>query len=385
MRKITIGIKANHYPEKRNFTGLPFENIVFKKVLDLYRILNYAYFKLTKKTHPKWLNLFNDFNFGSYDVLHFFNSISLGNKPWVVTYEYQLPRGAHQLGQFKNETEYIHKGINHLKGDACKKIIALSHFAKNSQISYLKDFNEKTAKAIIAKIEVIHPSQKLLINDISDKPKNNQLKFIFVGADFFRKGGLEIIEVFDELLTKNYPIELTIISSLQYGDYASKTTQKDLSFTKEIINKYSQIKFFNYLENTKVLQLLIDSDIALLPSYDETYGYFVLEAKAAGCPVVTTNGGAFPEINSNEDGWLIEVPLVENNRSIPRSDKAKNMFSRIVKSELIRIIDECIDHPNIVKEKSENAFNRIKNNHNIEKTKNKLKSIYNDLISFEKL
>jgi spore maturation protein CgeB len=76
---------------------------------------------------------------------------------------------------------------------------------------------------------------------------------------------------------------------------------------------------------------------------------------------------------------------VENNRSIPRSDKAKNMFSRVVKSELIRIIDECTNHPNIVKEKGKNAFNRIKNNHNVEKTKNKLKSIYNDLISFEKL
>jgi glycosyltransferase involved in cell wall biosynthesis len=380
MKKITIGIKANHYPEKRNFTGLSFNNIVFKKVLDLYRILNYINFKLTKKTHPKWLNLFNDYNLGNYDALHFFNAISLGKKPWFVTFEYQLPRGAHQLGKFKKETKYINKGINHLKGDACKKIIAISQFAKNSQINYLKDFDKKTSNDIIAKIDVIHPSQNLLINNITDKPINKQLKFIFVGADFFRKGGREIIEAFDELLTKNYPIELTIISSLQYGDYASKTTEKDLNFTKKIINKYHQIKHFNYLKNATVLQMLIDSDVALLPSYDETYGYFVLEAKAAGCPVITTNGGAFPEINSNEDGWLIEVPLVENNRSIPRSDEAKNIFKQTVKNDLINIIDECISYPNIVKEKGKNALNRIKNNHSVEKATQKLESIYKDFI-----
>ena len=49
MEKRTIGIKANYYPEKRNFLGLPIVKYRFKKELDIYRIIAYVYFKVRKK------------------------------------------------------------------------------------------------------------------------------------------------------------------------------------------------------------------------------------------------------------------------------------------------------------------------------------------------
>jgi hypothetical protein len=108
-----------------------------------------------------------------------------------------------------------------------KKLIALSNYAKQSQINYLKGIEASVYQNIISKIQVIHPAQQLHIQDISEKPTNSHIKMVLVGADFFRKGGLEILQTVDKLLTEGKNLELTIISTLQYGDYASLSTFQD--------------------------------------------------------------------------------------------------------------------------------------------------------------
>ncbi|MFK8037016.1 MAG: glycosyltransferase family 4 protein [Crocinitomicaceae bacterium] len=372
----TIGIKANYYPEKRNFSEIPVKGYKFEKVLDIYKLIAYPYFKILKKTHPQWLNLFNDFNFGKYNCLHFFNAVSLGNKPWITTFEYFLPRGAHPIGRFPKEHKYIDKVLNALASDSCKKIIAISEHAKQSQLDYLSQYDSEKSKKIISKIKVLHPPQKIIVSSLEDKLYSKGLNLVLVGADFFRKGGQEVLQVIDQLLNDGSNINLTIVSSLQYGDYASKSTAEDVLEVKEIIARHDSIAHHHSLPNSDVLNLFKTADIALLPSYDETYGYSVLEAQACGCPVVTTNGGAFMEINDNDCGWVIDVPLT-NNRSIPYTESEKTTFQLTVKQALRKIMMDALNDSLGLRKKGELCLERIKREHSIENAAMELERIYN--------
>ena len=86
--------------------------------------------------------------------------------------------------------------------------------------------------------------------------------------------------MFDNLLSKNYPVRLKIVSSLTYGDDVSKTTVEDFKSAKEIIAKYpNNIEHYEWLPNHEVLKLLASSHVSLLPTFADSYGYSVLEAR----------------------------------------------------------------------------------------------------------
>lgn len=119
------------------------------------------------------------------------------------------------------------------------------------------------------------------------------------------------------------------MSSLNYGDYASCTTKKDYQEALKIISRYqSNIKHYVRLPNQEVLKLLKNTHVGLLPTWADSFGYSVLEAQAAGCPVITTDVRAHPEINNNEIGWVMEVPKKVNGRACIDGELMRNRFSQ---------------------------------------------------------
>ena len=61
---------------------------------------------------------------------------------------------------------------------------------------------------------------------------------------------------------------------------------------------YLVIFYHKILFNSEVMNILKNTHVGLLPTYADTYGYSVLEAQSFGCPVITTNIRAMPEINN---------------------------------------------------------------------------------------
>lgn len=92
----------------------------------------------------------------------------------------------------------------------------------------------------------------------------------------------------------------------------------------------------------------------------DTYGYAVLEMQAAGCPVVTTNIRAFPELNNNECGWICNIPVDENGMC---SEHNMEMLSEILKSELRKVFEDIFRNPEQIKEKGKRALQRIADMH----------------------
>ena len=356
---IKVGIIHSGYREGRNFINLPYKKVSFVKIVDIYKIINHIFFKLFNKVDFFSYRSFNDFGLYSVDINHFFLGVSFTKRPWITTYSSAI------LGNPNGYEERWHNLASaRLADNSCKKIICISKYAKGRQIYFLNQHYTKLSKIIGDKIIVIQPQQKLIINNYDEKKLDPvYITFTFVGADFFRKGGMEIIKVFEIL--KDEKIKLNIISTLQYGDYASHSTEKDYFEVKKIINTNHNITHYNKLPNDKVLGILKNSHIALLPTYDDAYGYSILEAQATGCPVISTDTNALPEVNNDSVGWLICVPKNDLGESKRHSFEERKDISDIIERELLRIIkyDILLDYRTIRK-KGEDSMKRIQKEHN---------------------
>ena len=173
------------------------------------------------------------------------------------------------------------------------------------------------ADSIKSKMRIVHPPQQLLVAAVTDKPvDSDRVKLIFVGRDFYRKGGAEIVLAVSELVESGIisadDIDVTLIGDLGKRDnYVHGEFKDDMQFyerIESIVKDLSCISHFASLPNGQVMEKFISSHIGLLPTWGDTYGYSVLEMQACGCPVITTSVRALTEINPSESGWMIDVP-----------------------------------------------------------------------------
>lgn len=385
-KNIKVGYVDESYSSDRNFLNLKHSQISFKRIYDFslpHRVLRKMGIKYRFGFEKVFGNYFHDFNMNRIDLVHLFNRTSLGDTPWVTTFETRIP---YWKPESKFEQKWFHKnGVKSLESESCKKIIAISRNAYDLQLSFLQKKNASTDK-IIDKMMVLHPAQKLIVQKWKEKKihSDDTLNIIMVGHQFFIKGGKEILTVVDRLLNNNADINLTIVSRMKPDKDNIETTQEEIDFVNNIIKKHgNHINHFNLLPNEDVLELFKKSHLAILSSFSETYGFSVLEAQAAGCPVITTDIRAFPENNNDRCGWLINVPKYENGYARLSTKKEKNDYSKLLVNGLYNIISDILSDPSIIKKKGNRAIDRIRKNHDPGEKAKILYKIYRQALSAE--
>lgn len=366
---ITIGTNSFGYPQQRNFVGLPFDDIVFKKSIDFYKILSYLNYKLLGKVVPKYINNFDDKGLNKVDMYHFFNTITPVKKPWVVTFETSLPR---------MDPDY-RKGYDYMAGKYCKRLIPFSQRAYDAQLYHLNRYPEYK-EVILNKMSVIQPAQKVLLTDFSEKNFNTEnVVFTFTGSAFYGKGGLEVLKAFNVAKEKGWPVKLNIISKMEKQGYMDEfITPEMMEQSMKIIGSNPLITHYSFLPNKKVLEILRESHVVLLPSYGETYGYSLLEGMAMGCMPITTDLSPFPEFVNEEWGGIITIDKYMHGpiqRSYNDIESYKRNSDKIVNG-LLSIMEEVLNNRNILREKAQKSLVRIQQNHNPYEKAAQLKSIY---------
>ncbi len=174
-----------------------------------------------------------------------------------------------------------------------------------------KNLREETFKSfdITKEIEVIY--NFVDVTRFNKKPidafkkviaPNNEK--ILIHASNFRKVKRvgDVVKIFAEV-RKNIPSKLLMI-----GDGPERPVMEELS--KEL-NLQDDIRFVGKQEQME--EILLVSDLFLLPSEYESFGLAALEAMAAKVPVISTNAGGLPEININDEtGFTLPVGDVSN-------------------------------------------------------------------------
>ncbi|MBE9179729.1 glycosyltransferase family 4 protein [Oculatella sp. LEGE 06141] len=121
-------------------------------------------------------------------------------------------------------------------------------------------------------------------------------KLLFLGVDWYRKGGDLAVQVAQALNDQGLPTELTIVGCTPPADVPDFVT------VKGFISKATQDG------RDAIDQLLAESHFLLFPSRAECYGVVVAEANSFGVPVVASNVGGIPTaVQTGKNG--IAVPL----------------------------------------------------------------------------
>jgi glycosyltransferase involved in cell wall biosynthesis len=130
------------------------------------------------------------------------------------------------------------------------------------------------------------------------KIRDNEKLIIFVGRLHPIKGVKYLVEAMNIIIQKT-PAKLLIV-----GDGEER---KNLE--KQVVELHLEefVTFVGKVQNSEVPNLMNASDIFVLPSLSEGLPTTILEAMAAGLPIITTNVRGLPEIvKDNENGFIIE-------------------------------------------------------------------------------
>ena len=239
------------------------------------------------------------------DLMHTLNAVPiLRRNPYVITFESYLPRVPDD-----RHVPWLERFLfKYLALPHCKRLIAFSEYALNQfgvQIERIGGMD-----SLLQKAEILYPA----VGRRATKPRRldkKELRVLFVGRQFMHKGGPAVVRAHEQLLQDGIPVCTTIVSTFDW-DSKGLVGPGALTIAKEEQTGASSqgIEVLGQRSNEEVLKLMDDSNVLVLPTVNDTFGFACIEAMAGGVPVIATNTCALPEIvEHGENGFLLDMPV----------------------------------------------------------------------------
>jgi glycosyltransferase involved in cell wall biosynthesis len=184
-------------------------------------------------------------------------------------------------GPLKSYKHYVNKRLF----QRAAKLLPWSTWARDSLIS---DYDVRPDK-----VEVVPPGVDLDRWTPGWRDREGPLRILFVGGDFYRKGGRLLLEAFSALPTG--AAELIVVTR------------------SEIPSERGMIVHRNMQPNSpELIELFRSCDLFVLPTEAEAFGIAAVEASAAGLPVIATAvGGLHDIVVDGETGFLLQPGNVQ--------------------------------------------------------------------------
>ncbi len=301
-----IGVPQSGYPIDRNVLGSLPPWLRRVRPIDRHRLTVAVRYRCGWPTPQR-----QQFSFGrpylvDCELFHFFNTITDVRRPWVTTFETSLPRWGDVTPAVRA------RGLRLLGSEWCRRLIAMSDAAKHIATSeWEAGLSVADARRLCERVEVLLPPQAVLESP-AVRQEADEVRFAFVGADFYRKGGLEMLEAFRRLEGSGVlNWRAVVVGNLDtLGDYAALADESSRQRARDLLAAMAgRIEYHPRLPYPRVVETMKAADYYLLPTLADTFGYAVLEAQACGAVAITTNVRALPEVVTAGSGHVIDLPL----------------------------------------------------------------------------
>jgi L-malate glycosyltransferase len=213
-----------------------------------------------------------------------------------------------------NKSDFVTSVSNSLKEDTFRL------FNINKEIEVIPNFieikPENTQEVVKCDRAMMAQPHEKIITHISNFRKVKRIE--------------DVVKIFYNI-QKEVPSKLMMV-----GDGPEKQKAEYLCQTLGILDK---VIFFG--NSSEIDKILCYSDLFLLPSETESFGLAALEAMACGVPVISSNSGGLPEVNSNGfSGYLSTVgdvaDMSSNSIAILKDEEKLNQFKKNAKEVALR-------------------------------------------------
>ena len=297
-------------------------------------------------------------NLNDYDVIHDNQSLSYEllffqkQKPLVTTIHHPISKDlAYQLQStnsfflkllmrrwhsFLVMQKFVAKRLN--------KIVVPSRSSIEDITNEFKVEKEKMERVMNGiDLNIFYPDSKI-------KKIPNRLVTV-ASADVPLKGLDFLLEALSDL-AKVYPnISLSIIGEQKKGGHTERLLKK--------LRLEDRVRFFSNITQEELRKTYCEAEIAIIPSLYEGFGFAAIEAMACGVPLISTSGGALPEVikdagiiippkNSkeiyNSIVMLLSSSDLASQLALKASERVKSKFSwRVIAKKLEKIYSNEIE------------------------------------------
>jgi len=147
-------------------------------------------------------------------------------------------------------------------------------------------------------IKVVPNPVNTSIFNLKAQEKGDKIRALLLGSDWRRKGVYDVFKAAPLIVGKDKRMVFMLAGEEHAEKYKNACTKGDMT---------KHFEFLGIIEGEAKTKALTNADMFILPSYNEGLPIAMLEAMAAGLPVVSTRVGAIPEvIEEGVNGFLIE-------------------------------------------------------------------------------
>lgn len=229
----------------------------------------------------------------SYSVLHFhtqplaYLSLDLMEQwPTVIS----IDRTIIQVAKEKTDPQlhWTYRPHYEIEKRAFEKAAAIVTFSESTRQSMLQDYDIDSSK-----VRVIYPGVNLALFSLPESPAkvtHRPFTILFIGGDFERKGGHDLLAVFLQGFANDAELHLVTTAPIHCNHPKVHIHRQIEAYTPEWLQLYHQ------------------ADVFVMPTYSEPFGWVFIEAMAAGLPIIATAISAIPEMVRHEETGLLIQP-----------------------------------------------------------------------------